>query len=67
MVNVGKVDWGLLAKQKVILCEFLLESDIPAERLEAIEGIVNLIDDIQDQVADSGQVHESEVFPGPRG
>lgn len=53
MVDVAKVNWDLLRKQKMIL--LFLEGD-------HAEGLVNFIDDIQDQAAEI--LGEEAVF-GP--
>lgn len=64
------IDWGLVAKQKLLLLEFL-DSETPEEFADVwnntdgqdlITGIVNLIDSLQDQAAD--QLGEEEIFGG---
>lgn len=62
------VDWKLIAKQKLLLLEFLLSetpeefSDVwnNANGQDLIEGIVNLMDSLQDQAAD--QLGEETIF-----
>lgn len=49
-----KIDWGLLRKQK----EWLLTQPVCDER----EGIVNLLDALQDYAVDNGGLSEETVF-----
>jgi len=46
------IDWSLLAQQK--LCLIKLHFKNPKER-NKIEGIISMIDDIQDQAHDQGE------------
>ena len=56
------IDWKLLRKQKLHLLEILNndESNITAEQHESIEGIVSLIDGIQDEATE--ELSEESVF-----
>ena len=56
------IDWKLLRKQKLHLLEILNdeESSITAEQHISIEGIVSLIDSIQDEAAE--ELSEEKVF-----
>lgn len=56
------MDWDLLRKQKHILLDIAEGAVVTNEHYEAIEGILNLIDFIQDQVVDSGQQLPEDVF-----
>jgi microcompartment protein CcmK/EutM len=66
-VTTGKMDWELLRKQKLVLVELRTGSVVTAEQEESLEGILNLIDFIQDQVVDSGQESEAVVFGNMKG
>ena len=51
MKSVGKIDWELLGKQKLVLVEMIangmfIEDD---EQSEAMEGILNLLDEMTDE------------------
>lgn len=65
---LSKIDYALLAKQKLALLklqDLCLRSDDPRLVLLAdeTEGIVNLIDGIQDVAVDTLKLPPSEVFP----
>jgi hypothetical protein len=64
------IDWQLVAKQKLLLLEFL-DSETPEEFADVwnnangqdlIEGIVNLMDSLQDQAAE--ELGEEIIFGG---
>lgn len=59
---IDNMDWKLLRKQKLHLLEILNneESNITAEQHQSIEGVVSLIDGIQDDAAE--ELPEEEVF-----
>lgn len=42
------MDWELLKKQKQLLVNLSCSSDITKDEREAIEGVLKLIDDLQD-------------------
>ena len=49
-VSVAKVDWTLLRKQKMTLIEQAMKlSKTDTSTAEDLDGIIHLIDDIQDQ------------------
>lgn len=52
-IDIGKIDWDMLREQK----SWLLNQDN-----ENADGIVNLIDRIQDQAVDNGYASKIEVF-----
>lgn len=54
-------DWKLLREQKNELLNLVENTDLDAHH-EAIAGITNLIDFIQDQAVESGIWHKDEVF-----
>ena len=62
--DITKIDWELLRQQKLRLVA--LASVVGEEDKSAIDGVVHLIDDIQDQVVASKVVSEDTVF-GKRG
>jgi len=53
---VRKIDWTLLTEQKIRLIE-------EASGNPWMDGLVNLIDSLQDAVVADGLVEENEVFP----
>ncbi len=62
MIDLSKVDWKLLREQKYALID-LLESIIKRsanKNRDVTGGIINLLDDIQDQAAE--QIGEEKVF-----
>jgi hypothetical protein len=61
-VTLGKMNWELLRRQKRVLLNLDTGSVVTGKQNEAIEGIVSLIDHIQDQVVDSGQMTSKTVF-----
>lgn len=66
MVNVGKVDWKLLKRQKIALLNHMAQDDKapacgpPKSLVKAFEGLLALIDHIQDEAAK--QLGEKAVF-----
>ena len=56
------IDWALLRKQKITLLRFVAFADGGSEARADLEGIVNLIDSIQDDAVDNGIATELEVF-----
>lgn len=54
VVNLN-IDFALLLEQKMILLDL-------CERYPKLEGIVSLIDDIQDQAVDKNGMDEKVVF-----
>lgn len=67
IVTMGKMDWELLRAQKRALVELRAGSVVTLEQEQGLEGILNLIDFIQDQVVDSGQEPENVVFGDMKG
>lgn len=63
MVTVTlNVDFALLQKQKAELLKQVWNDDN-----DLLEGLINLIDDIQDQSVDKNGVTETEVFGANHG
>jgi hypothetical protein len=57
------VDLRLLHLQKRALTSIPTNFQLSADEVEAIEGMLNMIDFIQDSIVDQGLVSEEEVFP----
>ena len=58
------LDWNLLRQQKLLLLELCNKpATTPADR-DLLDGIIHLIDGIQDYAVDQGNATEAEVF-GP--
>ncbi len=66
-VSMGNMNWELLRQQKRSLVELRLGSVVTAEQAESIEGMINFLDYIQDQVVDTGQATEIAVFGDMKG
>jgi hypothetical protein len=62
LVNVRKVDWDMLREQKDRLTSLRRTGAIEQADNDALDGIIHFIDDIQDQVVDSGQLASRMVF-----
>lgn len=58
-VSISRVDWPLLRKQKLALMNAY--GKLTHDQQEALDGIVNLIDSLQDSAVECG-VPENEVF-----
>ena len=64
------IDWKLLKKQKSDLLDVLayyddslqLNDETSIQQKDSLEGILHLIDGIQDYAVDSGQFESNEVF-----
>lgn len=52
------LDWALLRRQKIAL----LELSLPEKDDKLIQGIIHIIDAIQDYAVDHGDATEQEVF-----
>ena len=61
--SLDKVDWDLLHQQKVALLEMLDRQKDGSPEAEALSGIVNLLDALQDEAAAAGRW----AFPGEAG
>jgi hypothetical protein len=59
-----RIDWELLRRQKLRLIEILdaKPPSITLEQRESLDGIVFLIDAIQDDAVDTNKATEVEVF-----
>ena len=61
VVNL-EIDWELLRRQKRAVVGLRTGTVVSAEQEDAAEGLLNLLDKIQDQAADSGEVTDEEAF-----
>jgi hypothetical protein len=59
------VDLPLLRRQKRALIGVYEGATVSYEQEEAAEGLLNLIDFIQDSVLEQGLASEEEIFPQP--
>lgn len=60
--SLNRVDWDLLHQQKRVLIEQLSSGQFKPSEAEALSGIVNLLDALQDDAAAAGRW----TFPGDR-
>lgn len=58
-----RIDWALLREQKFFLLD--LTDEVDGKERELLEGVVSLIDAIQDAAVDEGIATELEVFGDP--
>lgn len=56
------IDWKLLKEQKHILLEMMDNSPIELHHVEAIEGVIMLINDLQDIAVDYYNKDENLIF-----
>jgi len=61
MEFVRDINWELLRKQKLTLFNLIQEID-NVEQVEHLEGIIYLIDAVQDEAVDNEGVDEAFVF-----
>jgi hypothetical protein len=61
---IGKLNFELLRKQKEELVAYTHynRTSMSVKRVSAIDGIINMIDSIQDAVVEDGIKTEAEVF-----
>lgn len=60
-VQLSNVDWKLLREQKAVLVDLWVSND-DEEECEALLGVINLIDNIQDEAA---MAVDPEMIYGP--
>jgi hypothetical protein len=65
--NWDLIDWQLLKEQKQLLIEIIwnekpTEFKLTEQHTDAIEGIINFLDTIQDYAVDDLGIPEDEVF-----
>jgi hypothetical protein len=58
-----KIDLSLLRKQKRALVAITEGSSVSYEQEEAAEGMLNLLDFIQDSILEQGLAAEDDIFP----
>ena len=56
------INWALLRQQKAALVEVALSGRTSEYESEAFDGIINLLDTIQDETVSSGLADEETVF-----
>lgn len=67
-ITIKNIDFNLLREQKKILIELQYRNDskglniVQRKEFEALEGIINLIDNIQDEAIEQLGLSEEEVF-----
>jgi len=59
---VEKIDWLELRNQKRLLLETINNDAVSPEHKEALEGILSLIDAVQDYAVDEMGMSEEDVF-----
>lgn len=52
--SLNNVDWNLLHQQKLTLLAMLRRQRDGSPEAEALSGIINLLDTLQDEAADAG-------------
>ena len=57
-----RVDWKMLRKQKLDLLNVIVIRDIGGKQLESLQGILHLLDALQDEAVEQGEASEEEVF-----
>ncbi len=60
IIEISGISFKDLRRQKLTLIELI--PDLHTEKGEALEGILSLIDAIQDYAVDSGQLTHIQVF-----
>lgn len=67
-IKIQKVDLDLLRDQKKVISELQWKTDkngeplVSAKDFQALEGIISLIDHIQDQAVEQYNLDENQVF-----
>jgi hypothetical protein len=56
------IDWELLREQKHQLIALAFSDTATIKETEALEGVINLLDTIQDEAVSSGLADEETVF-----
>jgi hypothetical protein len=61
---VGNIDWAMLRGQKACIASILVEAAAEGHiaRVEHLDGLMHLIDNIQDAAVDEGVATVKEVF-----
>ena len=55
VINVDKIDWALLREQKAVLLDIVFGGghDLTVEQVDALDGVINMIDDLQDSACEN--------------
>ena len=61
-LDASKIDWTLLRSQKLWLISNQAQETGDETAFEAVEGLLNFLDYIQDSAVDQGLASEEEVF-----
>lgn len=59
---IQNIDWELLKKQKQTLLEVISKNDKDIETFDALTGILDLIDAVQDYAVDFCELDENDVY-----
>lgn len=49
MICLDNIDWPLFKQQKSLLVAMSFNDDLPPGEVELLDGIINMLDDIQDE------------------
>jgi hypothetical protein len=60
-----RLDWKLLREQKLCLLTLAGSGHTTERECELLQGVVNLIDHIQEDAVDDGSVSEAQVYGEP--
>ncbi len=60
--HVKNIDWELLKKQKLTLLNLYYNADLGQDAIDDIDGIINMIDSLQDDAVDIYGLEEDTVF-----
>ena len=59
---ITRIDWEMLKEQKAHFVSVIYSGELKSDQKEALEGILHLLDAIQDHAVDSMGISEEEVF-----
>lgn len=62
MEFLQKIDWSLLSQQKVTLLDLRESTSLNDSDIEALDGVIALLDSMQDYAIDHMGVSEDVVF-----
>lgn len=60
---INRIDWELLKAQKADLVSLTYAGDLATGYKKSMQGIINVIDSLQDYAVDSMGIDEDVVFP----
>lgn len=58
----SNIDWSMLREQKLTLLKLLDDEHLSTKQKEDIQGVIHLIDDVQDNAVDSGIWDKKQIF-----